>query len=146
MCTVAAKIRDLRSLDLELETVLAIEETSKDFAKLNTDQMDKGQLNTGEQIKPAYTANTIARKKAKGQPFDRVTLHDTGKFYDSIAVQVDNDHINISSPVDYSLSLELKYTSKIFGLNAENSKKYNFGPFWSVFKRNVEHITGLKFT
>ena len=44
-----------------------------------------------------YNRFTIEEKDRKGQPFDRVTLKDTGKFYETFIVDVEADGFAISA-------------------------------------------------
>ena len=53
---------------------------------MQRDQLDKGLDSKGNQIKPSYADSTIARKKKKGQPFNRVTLKDSGDYYNSFDI------------------------------------------------------------
>jgi hypothetical protein len=50
-----------------------------------------------EDIGGSYTAYTIRQKKKKGDPFDRVTLKDTGDFYRSFNVKVFDDEFLIDA-------------------------------------------------
>lgn len=61
--------------------------------ELNIDQLQEGKGAQGQQLRTdfavypnVYALYTIKEKQAKGQPFDRVTLKDTGKFYSSLKV------------------------------------------------------------
>ena len=65
--------------------------------KKNQKQLSEGKNSLGEDITPPYSAVTVAFKKAKGQPADRVTLKDTGEFYESIKVTMDQDGIKIEA-------------------------------------------------
>lgn len=48
---------------------------------------DEGEDGLGVKLKE-YSPFTISEKRRKGQPFDRTTLKDTGKFYNSFRVVV----------------------------------------------------------
>lgn len=112
---------------------------------MNAEQMYMGIKSDGEEIKPAYAESTIKAKKKKGQPYDRVTLRDTGLFHQKIIVYADNENIFIDSDVDYSKHLAARYTEKIFGLEKQNRKEFSFGPYWSVLKARLQNLTGLTF-
>lgn len=107
--------------------------------------MFSGKLSTGEDITPEYALSTIAAKKRKGQPYDRVTLRDTGDFYTSRFVFADQGKIVNGSDVQYSEFLVKRYGEQIYGLDTENRKDFTFGPYWGVLKRRLENISGLKF-
>ena len=44
-----------------------------------------------------YTDKTVEIKKMKGQPFDRVTLRDTGDFHSAFFVRVSRENFSIDS-------------------------------------------------
>lgn len=131
---------------MDFEAVEAFNDTGKEYARLNTEQMYQGTNSKGQEIKPDYAPSTIARKKAKGQPFDRVTLNDTNEFYTKTIAFADNDKIYIDSDVPYTKYLVEHYGETIFGLDKDNRKEFTFGRYWSVLRRRVETISGLKFS
>lgn len=100
----------MEQLKREYETLvtISIEDTAADFGKLNTEQMYEGQLSTGAAILPHYSANTVAIKKRKGQPYDRVTLKDTGDFYRGYHLQVISGELVEDSNVQYAPDLDRK--------------------------------------
>ena len=74
-----------------------------------------------ESIGGAYSELTVALKNQKGQPTDRVTLKDTGDFYESFELIVKGDSIEIAAdPVKGGVSLEIRWGDDIIGL-AETS-------------------------
>ena len=86
----------------------------------NQDQLHEGLNSLGESIEPEYTPFTIAVKKIKGQPWNRVTLFDGGDFQEGMFSQIEGDELVISS-TDYKTGkLTEKYGISIFGLNNES--------------------------
>ena len=76
---------------------------------------------TLETIGGAYSDLTVAIKQTKGQPTDRVTLKDTGDFYESFQLIVKGNMIEIDAdPIKEGVSLEVRWGSDIIGLS-ENS-------------------------
>ena len=67
-----------------------------------------------------YTARTIQIKQRKGQPYDRVTLRDTGEFYKSLHVEFDDDGFYVTSTDDKAKYLLARYGTTIFRLTNEN--------------------------
>ena len=67
-----------------------------------------------------YTARTIRIKQKKGQPYDRVTLKDTGEFYNSLHVEFDNEGFYVTSTDDKAKYLLARYGKTIFRLTDEN--------------------------
>lgn len=83
-----------------------------------------GQDNKGSIIRPAYKRSTIRLKKAKGQPVNRVTLRDTGKFHKTLIVTPYEDYVEISSDLEYSKYLLRKYGDDILGVQEELLKDF----------------------
>lgn len=135
----------LQQVDLDFEAAESLNDSAEAYKRMNAEQMYMGVRSDGQAITPGYAASTIEQKKKKGQPYDRVTLRDTGLFHQKIMVYADNENIYIDSDVEYSKYLAERYTDKIFGLEKQNRKEFSFGPYWSVLKVRLERITSLKF-
>lgn len=69
-----------------------------------------------------YRPSTIKYKSKKGQPTNRVTLKDTGKWYSSLEIAFDVDGFFITSATDNIKSgyLKRKYGDRILRLTNEN--------------------------
>ena len=68
-----------------------------------------------------YAPFTVAIKKSKGQPTDRVTLRDSGAFYQSIRVVAGSDSLTIEGDTDkFSDNLD---TDGILELSDEDIEK-----------------------
>lgn len=80
-------------------------------------------LGVGIHTYAPYAPKTVYLKQKKGQPWDRVTLRDTGKFHQSFRLQFTNDGFVITSGSDLTPELVNKYGPNIFGLTPE-SKGY----------------------
>lgn len=95
------------------------------IVELNTqDQLfDKGIDSLGKSLEPPYSPFTVRLKQEKGQPTNRVTLKDTGDFYNSFSAFVD-------SSADIIIS--------------SDSIKYAFDGAWDlldIYGKNVEGLT-----
>lgn len=95
---------------------------------LNTKgQLEKGINSKGESLASVgggYSPITIDIKRAKGQPVDRVTLKDTGDFYDTFNVQVREGEIVITAnTIKDDDDLIDRWGSDIIGLTDENLDK-----------------------
>lgn len=108
--------------DYYKQLIIELESLSKAIAETNADQMFAGLRADDTDIEPAYKPFTIAIKKEKGQPTDRVTLKDTGEFHRSIFVKFEGDKIIIDSDNDLRDKLVEKYGATIFGLTDENKQ------------------------
>lgn len=67
-----------------------------------------------------YTPLTIAIKKEKGQPTDRVTLRDEGDFHSSFYLEVGDTQFEIKAADFKTEDLIKKYGRQILGLTNEN--------------------------
>jgi len=88
-----------------------------------TDQLfDKGVNNLGVSIDDymPYSPYTIEIKKIKGQPYNRVTLHDENDFSESFFLEVGNEKFEIKAADFKTLDLIKKYGRQILGLTPEN--------------------------
>ena len=106
--------------DYYKELINILESLAKAIAETNADQMFAGIRADDTEIEPAYKPFTIAIKKEKGQPTDRVTLKDTGEFHRSIFVKFEGDKIIIDSDNDLRDKLVKKYGATIFGLTKQS--------------------------
>lgn len=70
-----------------------------------------------------YAPLTIQIKREKGQPYDRVTLRDTGDFHGSFYIVTANDHFIITASDPKTAGLVRKYDRRIFGLTPENKNE-----------------------
>lgn len=69
-----------------------------------------------------YAPRTIKKKQRKGQPYDRVTLRDTGEFHKSLKVVFDDNGFYVTSTDDKAQYLLKRYGKTIFRLTDENLK------------------------
>lgn len=67
-----------------------------------------------------YSPVTIEIKKAKGQPYNRVTLRDEGDFEASFFLQVGSDSFEIKASDFKAEHLVKRYGHQILGLSDEN--------------------------
>lgn len=92
-----------------------------------------------------YKARTVRRKRKKGQPYDRVTLKDTGKFYSSLDIQFDSSGFYVTSSDEKANALLEKYGKTIFRLTNENLKTllndYIRPSLKEKFKTYIKHGT-----
>ena len=118
-----AIIDNLKSIDAGFDSIIidATKLQKKLIIRLNTDeQLYKGIDANSKAITPTYTSYTIAIKRRKGQPTDRVTLKDEGDFYKSFDIAFSNDEFEIKATDIKRASLQRKYGSNILGLNEDS--------------------------
>lgn len=107
----------------------AIKLNEKKILKLNTEEQlfKAGIRETGVKITPPYRPMTIRIKRKKGQPYDRVTLRDTGRWQSNIFIVYEKDQISFrAGTVSSSRSTNLteillnKYGKGVLGLTNLN--------------------------
>ena len=140
------KLNELEALVLQIRDSIpawikaAVENNKEVIIDLQTQvQMYQGNTSEDSEILPPYAESTKKRKLANQQPIDRVTLKDTGKFYESIEVDVRNDEFEIKSPIQYSIYLVRKYGA-IFGLTPKNLEKFVLDYIVPEIKKNIDEL------
>lgn len=71
-----------------------------------------------------YRPLTIQVKIEKRQPYDRVTLKDTGEFYESFYVETAEDRFYIKASDEKTNWLIKKYGAEIFGLTNDSLAEF----------------------
>ncbi|OJW78439.1 hypothetical protein [Spirosoma sp. 48-14] len=90
------------------------------IADLNRKQLAAGIRADNSAISPYYRPDTVQIKRDKGQRTDRVTLHDTGDFYESIFTAVFDQAFDLEATDPKTEELKAKYGDDILGLTPEN--------------------------
>jgi hypothetical protein len=106
----------------------AIRYNEEEIIALNTEGQlfERGIDSWPRKIEPRYALRTIIDKKDKGQPTDRVTLRDTGRFHENFRITYNSDNIEISAlptprdGIDLTQHLQERYGTLIFGLTPQN--------------------------
>ena len=70
-----------------------------------------------------YAPLTVAIKRVKHQPTNRVTLRDEGDFHSSFYLDFTDDSFTIKASDEKAEYLEFAYGSDIFGLTPENREE-----------------------
>ena len=118
----AAKVS---TFDLSIDRILIdlAKEHDRLIVKMNTDQLYKGIDSDGNEITPSYTPFTVDIKRQKNQPYDRVTLKDTGDFHDSFLVRFNDDSFELDATDRKKPKIDRKYGESIYGLTDDNITK-----------------------
>ena len=103
-------------INLPVLAVDAMLAKKQDYIDHQQDQMFEGIKSDGKSITPPYAPLTILIKESKGDPYDRVTLKDTGNFYNAIFIDKRSDGFLIDSKDSKANELQEKYSDEIFGL------------------------------
>lgn len=121
------KIKALTEAEKGFENLVI--KTSKQFEAaildLNTHEQLflKGVDSQGQTIVPQYSRTTVQYKRAKRQPFNRVTLQDTGDFHLSFQVRFGKKDFAIYATDPKTNKLERKYGKDITGLTDKSSRE-----------------------
>lgn len=94
----------------------SILENESQILDLNRRQMFAGNDANEDPITPEYTPFTKFLKDEKGQPFDRVTLNDTGAFYQSMFLQPFGNEFEVQATDSKTPDLREKYGIDILGI------------------------------
>ena len=90
---------------------------------IRNDQLYRRGIN-GEGVKimdyAPYAPSTIKRKRRLGQPTTRVTLRDSGKFHESMYLELDSEGFRIVTDDQKAKFLVSRYGANIFRLTNEN--------------------------
>jgi hypothetical protein len=116
MGTVKNMLNRIQRLDYMSVAAETLRDVKEDYKEWQKEQLFAGKRSDKKDIKPAYTRTTKSIKRRKGQPTDRVTLKDTGHFYDSIYLVVTQNTFKVTSSDVKNGKLIDKYSEKIFGL------------------------------
>jgi len=139
-------LNDLKSTVEMLEKTInssiqeSITQNNQVILELQTqEQMYQGIDSKGIDIKPAYADSTIKIKRRKRQPTDRVTLFDTGAFYNSLEIIAGQNDAIIRTIISYSVFLVDKYAD-ILGLDEESWTKFLENYTIPTIKKNFDDI------
>ena len=117
-------INDIRSAENALDWIMlrAVRSRESEVISLNVDdQLFQGIGANGERIRPPYAPATVRIKRRKGQPYDRVTLRDTGDYHESFFLIYRDDEFEFDAKDPKKKWLERRYKKKsIYGLTDQN--------------------------
>jgi len=134
LLSIGTKAKSINAIKIAIE-ILNRRATKELLISLNTRNQlfDKGEDSRGirlDQIGGSYSINTIEGvegvypgKKDLGLPFDRVTLYQTGEFYESFQIKIEWPFIIfIANDLKEGISLNEEWGGHILGLNEENKR------------------------
>lgn len=109
-------------VDVYTASTVAIQNTTSTYVDLQKDQLFAGLDKSGLPVEPPYSPVTVAIKKRKGQPYDRVTRKDTGSYYAGIGIEVTADVVIVESTDKKAPDLNKKYGG--LGLTPDSRTEY----------------------
>lgn len=130
-------LKALKKVDLTRLTSDAMKKHKEEIVALNKEQMYYGKLSNGRDIAPPYSPLTVNEKLKKGQPYDRVTLEDTGKFKRGMNMKVTREYYEMYSTDPKQIKLIEQYSAEIFGLSLSGKKEA-----WLIVLPDV--VNGIK--
>lgn len=146
---------DLRKLfDINIESLMdeVIKESrvQESMIDLNQEQLQSGIDALGQTIVTIggspYRPMTVVIKRAKGQPTNKVTLYDTGKFYDTFRVRFVQDGYEITANFQKGSESILDNFSSQYdftGLTDETLAEFVYEIFLPRFQRLLLKKLGL---
>lgn len=124
MQTALTILKKLESIDVKEAARVSITNTHEYAEAQQKLQLFQGIGADDLKIIPSYSAKTKAIKIKKGQPIDRVTLRDTGAFYQGIRIDVVGEVIRTDSIDEKSQDLQGRYGGEIFGMGTRYRERY----------------------
>lgn len=106
-----------------IDSVISDKEFNTAMLDMERGRLFSGARADGTETEPPYKPFTIFKKIQKGQPYDRVTLFDTGDFYSGFTAERDGDSVLFTSTDPKTAKLEGKYGEEIFGLDEFSKDK-----------------------
>lgn len=142
-------LRRVKSVQLEREVPVIVQNTADEMVRLNRSQLYKGVNVEGNKLTP-YQSPLYALEKNRTNPAPGLFNPDlfvTGAFYRGFYAQVKAGKSVIFGSTDVkSEALEEKYGKLIFGLTKDNKRVYLDTTVWPMIRAYVSRQTGLRFT
>lgn len=144
--TIAGLYEKVQQLNTDRVIEQAFDDTSKQFAEANRDQMNDGIGRDGQKI-GKYQNPAYARRKASLNPkpgYGNVDLRLTGAFQREIIVTANGDKVLTGSLDPKSPQLEAKYPNA-FGLGGPYKAGYLANSLGPEIRRGITSVIGLTF-
>jgi hypothetical protein len=137
---------NVQSLNFKEELEIAVQETAKQAANLQRDQMLHGLRSTGEKIgkyrSKAYASKKFQMNSLAGFGFKDERL--TGDFYREFVVDARPEGVHFTSADPKTKDIVSREGEDIFGLTKSNAENYGSVILAPVMNKNIKkHINGL---
>jgi hypothetical protein len=129
----------LRAIPAEAILVRITDENKATIEDKNVMQLQAGQDSNGDAITPAYSEFTKRYKQSVSQPTDRVTLRDTGAFYQGITVNPMSTGFEIINKDSKWGMLTDKYGEDIIGLSEQSVEQLREEVYYPEFKKELKN-------
>jgi hypothetical protein len=146
---VQKKIDALKGFKRDLnETILLIVKDNEELIidmNFNDQLFEQGILTNDVKIDSyaPYAPFTISIKQMKGQPTDRVTLHDEGDFEQGGMIKYGDDYFEITSSDGKTQKLIQEYGDQILGLTQSNLKSLIWDYMYPGIKKEFENAISI---
>ncbi len=121
-------IKALESIENSIYPTLkkSLNKNKKRIKEVQTQEQlfNRGEDAKGSKIRPKYASRTVSVKLRKRQPTDRVTLKDTGDFYQSIQITAEADKLVIETSIEHAKYLVDKYGEDILGIQEQELEDF----------------------
>ena len=125
--TARSSIKQLKK-ELKIIAEMAVQEHSNVIIDMNTEQLWQGKNSEGVELASIggdYAPATVEYKKLKGDPYDRVTLHDERDFTENFFVKPVKMGWEVDSKDSKTNKLKEDWGDDIFGNTKEDEKEIN---------------------
>ena len=116
-------IKELMKMDIENLVSDALLKLEKKFIALQRGQMKAGKTSEGGEIGDYTSERYIQRRKKRGLITTHVTLHFTGKFYQSLKLEKRGKETWLTTNCSYSENISKRYGIDIYDLNSTGRAK-----------------------
>jgi hypothetical protein len=142
--------RRLKGFDIRQEAREAIIETKDEIVRLNQGQLYLGKRSDGSDLAP-YSSWYAAYKERLSDPIasitDRRTLYLTGKWWNSIKVDVQSETFEVTNDDQKNTLIMQREGEKVLGLSKESkAEEYVPNYFFPALRARIERRLGIGFT
>jgi hypothetical protein len=127
----------LRNIPAEAMLERITDENKSLIEDKNIAQLEAGKDSNANDITPAYSEFTKRYKQSKGQVYDRVTLHDTGSFYNGITANPMSTGFEMINNDSKWGKLTEKYGEAIIGLSEKSISELREEVYYPEMKREL---------
>jgi|GEM_PF-1873151 hypothetical protein len=149
MATIQDLYEAFSQLHLRESLPIIITETGPQIVELVQEQLQQGNLATGEKISPQYVDDEYAKLKNEMNASPGYGIPDakyTGALYDEMKAEASGDTYDIESSVDYAKSKNiLQYGPQLLAMSEDSKQTYCDETLGPAIQQYITEKTGLLF-
>ena len=127
--------------EIRKATVAAVRTERTFILNLNKyDQLYGAGMKADGAFLPGYRPSTLEYKKAEGQRYKNMTLHNTGQFYSGMGLRTHRDYFEITSKDSKTSMLQMYYGQDIIGLTKKNMYKASLQVRRQIYKNIARYV------